>query len=76
MGLFATKRQPLPRDGGSRPQPAAVTPTASAVEVCELSLDDEEFSSTFGTGASQFADLDTRRDDAKDDPWSSRRRRD
>jgi hypothetical protein len=46
------------------------------VEVCELTMDDDEFSSTFGSGASQFAELVLARDETADDPWASRLRLD
>ncbi|HUG22703.1 hypothetical protein [Piscinibacter sp.] len=46
------------------------------VEVRELDLDDEEFSSTFGSGTTQFGDSALGRDDPVDDPWTSRLRLD
>jgi hypothetical protein len=63
-------------DAGRAPcAPAAGRRPPADVEVREVDLDDEEFSSTFGSGVSQFADTAPGRDDA-DDPWSSRLRLD
>jgi hypothetical protein len=45
------------------------------VEVRELDLDDEEFSSTFGSGTTQFGDTDLGRNGPVD-PWTSRLRLD
>ena len=57
--------------------PMAPRPVHQAeVEVSELSLDDDEFSSTFGGQLSQFADTAPGPVDALDDPWTSRLRLD
>jgi hypothetical protein len=48
----------------------------AAVEVSELSLDENEFSSTFGAGVSQFADTTFGQAEADADPWTSRLRLD
>jgi len=87
MGLFGlgSKRNPPPQPIASRPKPvgdAATTPFPSTprpsvsrqadVEVCELNLDDDEFSTTFGSGTTQFDDIA----DADHDPWTSRLRLD
>jgi hypothetical protein len=62
---------------------AAVTstkgPSASQqadVEVSELNLDEDEFSSTFGAGTSQFVETTFGQRGADADPWTSRRRLD
>lgn len=54
-------------------------PGASApadVEVSELNLDEAEFCSTFGAGASRFAETDLGPGDVSADPWTSRLRLD
>jgi hypothetical protein len=57
--------------------PMAPRPVHQAdVEVSELSLDDEEFSSTFGGQLSQFADTAPGSGEAFYDPWTSRLRLD
>ncbi|HJV62265.1 MAG TPA: hypothetical protein VJ743_15060 [Albitalea sp.] len=83
---FGSKRKPLLQRGGPQPAPAvdrrsAAGPTRAAVaaagantqvDVSELSLDDDDFSSMFGDAPSQFADTGFDRDADHADPWSSR----
>ena len=73
MGLFGfdSKRKPLLQPHTSTP--GSKLEKLPDVEVCELIMDHEEFSSTFGLGASEFADLP---DLADDDPWTRRLRLD
>lgn len=86
MGLFGlgSKRklpsQPmaLPPDlhgHGIPTAPPGAHPPAD-VEVSELTLDDDEFSSTFGLATTQFADTVPVPIDTDDDPWASRLRLD
>ena len=49
-------------------------PAMTDVEVSELTLDDEEFSTAFGSLTTQFDDIDLAPEEP--DPWSSRRRLD
>lgn len=90
MGLFgsATKRKPVeratsrPNASFDAPKRTPLRPTGSVagnrdpagVEVSEFNLDDEDFSSMFGSTTSQFADAPFERDEG--DPWSSKRRLD
>jgi len=58
------------------PPPRTGAGQQEGVEVCELSLGDDEFSSTFGPASSQFADTVIGPDDARADPWTGRLRLD
>ena len=83
MGLFGlgSKRKPPPQpmalppelDGIQTAPPSAHPPD---VEVSELTLDDDEFSSTFGLATTQFAATVPVPIDTDDDPWASRLRLD
>jgi len=90
MGLFGfgSKRSPLLQPTEPLPAPStdlSATSTSSTapissqpaeVEVSELSLDEDEFSSTFGAGTSQFADTTFGQAEVDADPWTSRLRLD
>ena len=87
MGLFGlgSKRKSLPQPLTLRlPEPGICVPAPrpgpnplSGVEVSELNLDDDEFSSAFCTASTQFADTTPAPLDADDDdPWTSRLRLD
>jgi len=84
MGLFGlgSKRKPPPQPMALPPElhgiqtaPPSARPPAD-VEVSELTLDDDEFSSTFGLATTQFADTVPAPINADDDPWASRLRLD
>jgi hypothetical protein len=72
-GYFAPVR---PAHLGAPMAPRPAHQAEVEVEVSELSLDDEEFSSTFGGQVSQFADTAPGRVDTLEDPWTSRLRLD
>jgi hypothetical protein len=87
MGLFGlgSKRNSLPPSPALRPKlgigvpaksPAPKLDRPAGLEVSELDLDDEEFTSTFGLVTTQFADTAFEPDDAADDPWTKRLRLD
>jgi hypothetical protein len=83
MGLFGfgTKRKPAAepatrRDRLNTPITRQRTDQQAGVEVSEFNLDDDDFSTMFGSGTSQFADAAFEQDDRAGDPWSSKRRLD
>jgi hypothetical protein len=47
---------------------------AAGVEVCELSLDAQDFESTFGANSSQFEEGERERAARRSDPWVRLRR--
>jgi hypothetical protein len=91
MGLFGfgSKRRCSP-PSTEAPAPAAAlaarvpvttktapsAPRHTDVEVSELNLDENEFSSTFGAGVSQFAETHLGPGEVDVDPWTSRLRLD
>ena len=57
---------------GRKPPYNLLRPAMEDVEVSELALDDEEFSTAFGSLTTQFDNINLSPEEP--DPWNSRRR--